>query len=263
MIEQEQQQEKERNSADRRSHRRLNERQWETVVTRLYGNPHQDKQLSVAQANKKAGAKQLQGWEVDQMVERLYPEGDDSSAGRQTKERKEQWLLQQRVEILGKELRAMRSKPQISRTSERMARGRLHIAERVDDVLNQRDKKLQELIKDVELAHGNPSHMPYISPRAREKVRGYEDLIQWQANRAERLKQKEEALQVEEISATYHPMIDEHSSLLATQRISQEGRPEDAAERLYSQRARPTQEMITRAEHIHADDFRHSHFSHH
>ena len=80
-------------------------------------------------------------------MERLYPEGDDSSAGRQSKERREQWLMQQRVEILGKELRTMRSKPQISRTSERMARGRLHIAERVDDVLRQREDMLQQLIR--------------------------------------------------------------------------------------------------------------------
>eukprot|EP00658_Telonema_sp_P-2_P011637 TRINITY_DN14447_c0_g1_i2.p1 TRINITY_DN14447_c0_g1~~TRINITY_DN14447_c0_g1_i2.p1 ORF type:complete len:492 (-),score=95.55 TRINITY_DN14447_c0_g1_i2:488-1963(-) len=245
-------------SAHRKS-RRLNERQWETVVTRLYGNPGADKTLALQNSggSKTAGSKKMAPWEMEQTVNRLYrpPQND----------RKEEWLVQQRVEILGKELRSMRTKPQISRTSERMARGRLHIAERVDDVLNEKEKNLQELIREVEQGgNSNLAHMPYISPRAREKQRGYEDLMQWAANRAERIKQKEEALHVEEISSSFHPMINQHSSMIASRRFTEDGVPENATERLYAQRTKPSDEQRQRAELIHGDDFRHSsHYANH
>lgn len=244
-------------SENQQKTRRLNERQWETVVTRLYGDPAAKtaKALATTQNAGKTG-KKMASWEVEQTVNRLYQPPEN--------ERKEEWLLQQRVEILGKELRAMQSKPVISRTSARMSRGRVHIAERVDDVLAERQEKLQKLIREVEQGgNTNLNHMPYISPRAREKHRTYSDLIQWAANRSERLKQKEEALHVEELSSSFRPMIDEHSSMIASARLSKEGKKKSVVERLYNQRHEASIAQKERAEAIHSDDFRHTSFANH
>lgn len=237
--------------------RRLNDRQWESVVTRLYGNPQakgQELQAAKEVAAAKPSSKKMKHWEVEAAVNRLY----DPPSKMQT----DDWVMQQRVEILGKELRSMRAKPQISRTSERMARGKPHIVERVNDVLQEREHRMQELIRNVEGGENpNANHMPYISPRAREKTRGYDDLMKWASNKAERIKQKEEALQVEEISSTFQPVIDQNSSMIATQRFAQEGLAAEAAERLYSQRVPATPEQRMQASIIHGEDFRHTYFS--
>jgi len=237
--------------------RKLNERQWESVVTRLYGNPQAkgvELQAAAENSSVKPTTKKMKHWEVEAAVNRLYQPPQ--------KEQTEDWVMQQRVEILGKELRSMRAKPQISRTSERMARGNRHIVERVNDVILDRERKMQELIRTVEGGENpNANHMPNISPRARDKTRGYDDLMKWATNRAERIKQKEEALQVEEISSTFQPVIDQNSSMIATQRFAQEGLAAEAAERLYSQRTLPTAEQRMQAQIIHGEDFRHTYFS--
>ena len=74
MVEQEMNTAKAQDKRDenRRNVRRLNERQWETVVTRLYGNP-QEKESGLACApsgsgKPKSGAEKMPSWEVQKMV---------------------------------------------------------------------------------------------------------------------------------------------------------------------------------------------------
>lgn len=252
--------------ADGSTPRRLNERQWETVVTRLYGNPGQEPTPPPpARANQQKDAKdgqqlklkdkKLHQVEVERAVDRLYNPNP----------KKEAWLLEQRVAILNREMRSCQAKPKISRTSERMASGKPHIVDRVDRVIKERQQKMSELISTVEHEEGGAiKGSPYISPRAKGMTRTYQDLMSWDAERTERLQQQREAKVVDEISCPFHPEIDEYSEYLALQRNSKDGVHDLTAEdRLYGLRVPATQQQIDRARRIHEEDLKHSMVMHH
>lgn len=230
---------------------KFTERQWEKVVTRLYGTPGgPDDPAKKRKEISDAKTKKMHPVEIERAVDRLY----------YPNQHKQEWLLQQRVAILDKELRACRSKPKISKTSERMASGNLHIVNRVDRIISDRQQKMAELISLVEAEEGGQvKGSPYISPRAKGLTRSYKDLINWDAERTERLQQQREAKVVDEISCPFHPEICEHSEELAARRFQKEGLLNvTAEERLYSMRELPTEEMVAQARAIHQEDLKHS-----
>jgi len=227
------------------------ERQWEKTVTRLYGTPGgEDDPMNRKKDQTEDAAKKMHPVEIERAVDRLY----------YPNQHKQEWLLQQRVGILDKELRACRSKPKISKTSERMASGNLHIVNRVDRIISDRQQKMAELISLVEAEEGGSiKGSPYISPRAKALTRSYKDLINWDAERTERLQQQREAKVVDEISCPFHPEICEKSEELAQGRFQKEGLLNvTAEERLYSMRELPTEEMVAQARAIHQEDLKHS-----
>jgi len=241
--------------------KKLNERQWEKVVTRLYGTPGgaDDPANKTKQVNKSKGDKGDKGpklhqvlhpVEIDRAVDRLY----GGTPG------KEEWLIEQRINILDKELRSCKTKPTISKTSERMATGKLHIVDRVNDIIRERQQKMAELISSVEAEEGGAiKGSPYISPRAKAIPRTYQDLMSWDAERTERLQQQREAKVVDEISCPFHPEIDEYSEELALRTLHKEGLTElPVEERLYSLRELPSEDQVRTARMIHQEDLKHS-----
>ena len=182
--------------------KKLNERQWESVVTRLYGTPGGEDDPMNKHAHKvKSNAPKRHPVEIERTIDRLYNPNPH----------KQEWLLQQRVAILDKELRACKTKPKISKTSQQMAHGNLHIVDRVDRIIADKAQKMAELTSLVDQEEGgNIRGTPYISPRAkalspasiririrtvygsvsyispRAKAlnRSYKDLISWDAERS-------------------------------------------------------------------------------
>jgi len=231
--------------------KRLNERQWETVVTRLYGTPGgADDPMNRNKQKDNNNAKKMHPVAIERAVDRLYNPNP----------RKQEWLLEQRVAILDKELRSCQAKPRISKTSERMASGKLHIVDRVDAIIQERQQKMAELISSVEQEEGGAiKGSPYISPRAKAMPRTYQDLMSWDAERTERLQQQREAKVVDEISCPFQPEIDEYSEELALRRFHKEGLSSvPAEERLYSLRELPTEAQVRTARLIHQEDLKHS-----
>jgi len=231
--------------------KKLNERQWESVVTRLYGTPGgADDPMNRHAVTKKETSKKMHRVEIDRSVDRLYKPNPQ----------KQQWLLEQRIGILDKELKSCRSKPKISTTSERMASGKVHIVHRVNSIIQTRQQKMAELISTVEQEEGGAiKGSPYISPRAKAIPRSYQDLMSWDAERNERLQQQREAKVVDEISCPFHPEIDDYSDELATRIFHKEGLSEvPVEERLYSLRELPTEEQVMTARMIHQEDLKHS-----
>jgi len=232
-------------------HKKLNERQWETTVARLYGTPGgADDPMNKHQHKVKSNAPKRHAVEIERTVDRLYNPNPH----------KQEWLLNQRVAILDKELRQCKPKPKISKTSERMASGNLHIVDRVDRIISDRQQKMAELISLVEQEEGGAiKGSPYISPRAKALSRGYKDLISWDAERTERLQQQREAKVVDEISCPFHPEINVRSEELAHRRFEKEGMLDvTAEERLYSLRELPTEKQVETARRIHEEDLKHS-----
>jgi len=241
-------------AAGSQSSLKLNERQWEKVVTRLYGTPGgaDDPMRRNQEQALQSTAPKLHPVKLEQTVERLHNPNP----------RKQDWLMQQRVAILERELRQCQPKPKISKTSERMASGKLHIVDRVDDVIKVKQQKMQELISRVEQDENEGraiSGSPYISHRAKSMTRSYQDLMSWNAERTERLQQQREAKVVDEISCPFHPEIDEYSEELAMRRFhKQEVTDLPAEERLYMWRDLPSEAQVSRARQIHYEDLKHS-----
>jgi hypothetical protein len=231
--------------------KRLNERQWEKVVTRLYGTPGgADDPMNRREVKGPDVAKKMHPVEIERAVDRLYNPNS----------KKEEWLLEERVMILEKELRSCRAKPKISTTSMRMASGKPHIVDRVDAIIQERQQKMAELISTVEQEEGGAiKGSPYISGRAQAMTRNYQDLMSWDAERTERLQQQREAKVVDEISCPFHPEIDEYSEELAMRTFHKEGLTEVPVEdRLYSLRELPTDDQVRTARDIHREDLKHS-----
>lgn len=238
--------------ADARPPKKLNERQWEKVVTRLYGTPGgADDPMNRGKIEQRSEVKKVHPAQLEATVERLYNPNPN----------KEKWLMSKRVEILEKELRQCQSKPTISRTSKRMAEGKLHIMERTDNVIAVKQQKMAELISRVEQDESGDGirGTPNISDRAQAMPRTYQDRMSWHAEKAERLQQQREAKVVDEISCPFHPEIDKYSEELAMRRFHKEGCSDlPAEERLYSLRDLPTEDQVERARMIHHEDLKHS-----